>query len=204
MNTISTSLLVAACIFAGGIGGLYLHRVLPREHLTKETLDVIKLGTGMLSVLASLVLGLLIATAKTSHDFTDLAIRNYAAELALLNEALRDYGGPAAVSRDLLREYIEAFKLQGWPPDGKRPLIVEDEKTRVLLEQVRELIRATEAGRRRATCAAGRGGRHPHGPAAPALATDRAAGAERAGCGPGGAGVVDHRDFYELWTECAA
>ena len=69
--------------------------------------------TGMLSVLASLVLGLLIATAKTSHDSTDLAIRNYAAELALLNEALRDYGGPASVPRDLLREYIEAFERQG-------------------------------------------------------------------------------------------
>src|SRR3954451_6435150 len=98
MNTISTSLLVAACIFAGGMGGLYLHRVLPRQHLTRDTLDVIKLGTGMLSVLASLVLGLLIATAKTSHDSADLAVRNYAAELALLNEALRDYGGPASVS----------------------------------------------------------------------------------------------------------
>ena len=75
--------------------------------------------TGMLSVLASLVLGLLIATAKTSHDSTDLAIRNFAAELALLNEALRDYGGPASVPRDLLREYIEAFERQGWPRDGK-------------------------------------------------------------------------------------
>src|SRR5208282_4616830 len=39
MNTISTSLLVAACIFSGGVGGLYLHRLLPREHLTRETLD---------------------------------------------------------------------------------------------------------------------------------------------------------------------
>jgi hypothetical protein len=144
MGTISISLLVAACILAGGVGGLYLHRVLPREHLTRETLDVIKLGTGMLSVLASLVLGLLIATAKSTHDATDLAIRNYAAELALLNEALRDYGGPASVPRDRLREYIEAFKQQGWPGDGKSPLIAENEKTRALLEQVRDSIRALQ------------------------------------------------------------
>jgi hypothetical protein len=144
MNTIIVSLLVAACIFCGGIGGLYFHRILPGAHLTRETLDVVKLGTGMLSVLASLVLGLLIATAKTSHDATDLAIRNYAAELALLNEALRDYGGQASVPRDLLREYVEAFEQQGWPSDGKRPLIVEDEKTRVLLEKVRDAIRALQ------------------------------------------------------------
>ena len=50
---------MAGCIFAGGIIGLHLHRVLPKAHLTKDVLDVIKLGTGMLSVLASLVLGLL-------------------------------------------------------------------------------------------------------------------------------------------------
>jgi hypothetical protein len=124
------------------VGGLYLHRLLPRAHLTKETLDVIKLGTGMLSVLASLVLGLLIATAKSSRDSTDLAIRNYAAELALLNEALRDYGGSASTPRDLLREYVEAFKQQGWPSDGKRPMIAEDRTTRVLLEGVRDSIRA--------------------------------------------------------------
>src|SRR3954453_13946592 len=115
MSTILASLAIAGCIFTGGMIGLHLHRVLPRHHLTRDTLDVIKLGTGMLSVLASLVLGLLIATAKTSHDSADLAVRNYAAELALLNEALRDYGGPAAVPRDLLRAYTEAFKQQAWP-----------------------------------------------------------------------------------------
>jgi hypothetical protein len=142
MNSISASLLVAACIFGGGVGGLYLHRVLPEGHLTRETQDVIKLGAGMLSVLASLVLGLLIATAKTSYDATDLAIRNYAAELALLNETLRDYGGVASVPRDLLRDYTRGFLQEGWPRDGKRPAIGDDETTRVLLEHVREAIRA--------------------------------------------------------------
>jgi hypothetical protein len=142
MNSITTSLLIAACIFAGGMGGLFLHRILPRGHLTRETQDVIRLGVGMLSVLASLVLGLLIATAKTSYDSTDLAIRKYAAEVALLNETLRDYGGAASVPRDLLRDYTEAFLHDGWPRDGKRPAIVENETTRVLLEHVREAIRA--------------------------------------------------------------
>src|SRR5271166_5649096 len=99
MSTITISLLVAACIFAGGLAGLYLNRVLPPQHLTKETQDVVRLGIGMLSVLASLVLGLLIATAKNSYDATDHLVRNYAAELSLLNEMLRDYGGNAAMPR---------------------------------------------------------------------------------------------------------
>jgi hypothetical protein len=96
----------------------------------------------MLSVLASLVLGLLIATAKSSYDSTDRAIRSYAAELALLNEALRDYGGDASVPHDLLRNYIERLLQDGWPKGGGRPAILEDEEARLLLEHVREAIRA--------------------------------------------------------------
>lgn len=139
MNSITAGLLVAVCIFSGGIGGLYLHRFLPRDHLTRETQDVVKLGVGMLSVLASLVLGLLIATAKTSYDTTDQSIRNYAAELALLNETLRDYGGSASVPRNLLRDYTKGFLVQGWQKHGA---LDEEETTRVLLEHVRESIRA--------------------------------------------------------------
>ncbi len=142
MNTITISLLVALCIFAGGMAGLYLHRIVPGHHLTKDTQDVVRLGVGMLSVLASLVLGLLIATAKTSYDATDHAIRDYAAELALLNETLRDYGGPASVPRDVLRDYTERLLHDGWPTTGANAAGFQDDETEVLLEHVREAIRA--------------------------------------------------------------
>ncbi len=46
--------------------------------MSKESRDVVLLGTGMLSVLASLVLGLLIATAKSSYDTKDTSVRTYA------------------------------------------------------------------------------------------------------------------------------
>jgi hypothetical protein len=142
LNPITVSVLVSACIFAGGIAGLLLHRVLPQTHLTKETQDVIRLGSGMLSVLASLVLGLLIATAKSSYDSTGQAIRNYAAELALLNETLRDYGSAASAPRDLLRTYTRDFLAEGWPQDGRQSVIADNAATRALLERVREAIRA--------------------------------------------------------------
>jgi hypothetical protein len=142
MNSITAGLLVSACIFAGGFVGMQMHRIIPRTHLTRDTQDVIRLGVGMLSVLASLVLGLLIATAKTSYDSADLAIRNYAAEMALLNETFRDYGSGASASRDLLRDYTHAFLHEGWPHDSRRSVIGEDEKSRLLLEHVREAIRA--------------------------------------------------------------
>jgi hypothetical protein len=141
MNPITASLMVAVCVFAGGVVGLCLHRLLPPHHQTKETQEVVKLCTGMLSVLASLVLGLLIATAKTSYDSTDRAIRTYAAELGLLNETLRDYGGEASMPRDLLRRYTERLLQDGWSKKPDKPAAFEDDESRKLLEQVRGAIR---------------------------------------------------------------
>jgi hypothetical protein len=141
MSTVIVSLLVAFIIFCGGVAGLYLHRVVPPSHLTRETQDVIRLGIGMISVLSSLVLGLLIATAKGSYDISDQAVRHYAAELALLNETLRDYGGASSVPRDLLRKYTEGLLADIWPTNGSVPH-VSDQRTGLLMEHVREQVRA--------------------------------------------------------------
>jgi hypothetical protein len=143
LTSIVVSLLVSACVFVGGIVGLNLPRVLPRDHLTKETQDVVRLGTGMISVLASLVLGLLVATAKGSFDTTDQAVRAYAAEIALLNETLRDYGSGAARPHGTLRQYTEKLLQNRWPKNGE-PMPVEmwNDMGGALLERVREEIRA--------------------------------------------------------------
>jgi hypothetical protein len=142
LDAISTSLVVAGCIFLGGLAGLTLHRVLPETHLTRETQDVVRLGTGMLSVLASLVLGLLIATAKTSFDTTDGEIRSYGADLILLAETFRDYGPDAAAPAAVLREYTQRLLQDDWPASGARRFVAEDVEAGALMEHVRERIRA--------------------------------------------------------------
>jgi Protein of unknown function (DUF4239) len=142
LDAIVTSLLVVSCIFGGGLVGLNLHRVLPEAHLTRETQDVVRLGTGMLSVLASLVLGLLIATAKTSFDTTDGEIRSYGADLILLAETFRDYGNDAGVPAEVLRQYTQRLLQDDWPAIGERAFVAEDVQAGTLMEHVREAIRA--------------------------------------------------------------
>ena len=90
MDALTTSLLVAVAVFLSSLVGLSLHRVVPEGHLSQETRSVILLGTGTLSLLASLVLGLLVSTAKSSYDATETRIQNYAAEL---HSAGRDAAG---------------------------------------------------------------------------------------------------------------
>ena len=141
MRSIIISILVAACVFSGSLFGLFMHRILRPIHLTKESQDAVRLGVGMLSVLSSLVLGLLIATAKTPYDTSDNAVRRYAAELALLNETLRDYGGDAAVPKDLLRRYTVTLLNDVWPTAGGPPNLSDEASSR-LMEQVREAVRA--------------------------------------------------------------
>jgi len=146
MTAIMLGVIASARVFASALIGLLLHRRLPEPHLTKETQDVVKLGTGMVSVLSSLVLALLIATAKTSHDTTDHRIRSYAADLILLNETLRDYGADAAIPRDLLRRYTKLALESTWPTNNGTLLRVEDQQAGLLLENVREAIRALKPG----------------------------------------------------------
>ena len=151
MSAVIIGLLVAACIFAAGIGAMWLHRVLPQDQLSKETQDVVRLGTGMLSVLASLVLGLLIATAKTSYDTTDHEIRSFAADLILLNETLRDYGGAAAVPQSRLRQFTRQMLEDIWPAANDHKALRDNPSTGDQLEHVREAIRALtplDAGQR--------------------------------------------------------
>lgn len=141
MTATFLSAIVAAVIFSGALIGFALPRVLPEQHLSKETLDAIRLGTGMLSVLASLVLGLLVATVKTSFDATDSAVRSYAADLIVLDETLRDYGNGALPIRRSVRDYTSRLLTDVWLA-GDHPYLTENRQAGEALEQVREQIRA--------------------------------------------------------------
>ena len=151
MNAAVVGLSVAACVFAGGLAGLRLHRVLPQAHLTKETQEVVRLATSMLSVLTSLVLGLLIATAKGTSDAVDHEMRGHAADLIVLDGALRDYGGDAAAARALLRRYTDRTVQDVWQRPGDPQAALDDVPAGALLDQVRQAVRALspdDAGQR--------------------------------------------------------
>ncbi|MBC9206100.1 DUF4239 domain-containing protein [Roseomonas aerophila] len=145
MGALLVGLLVTACVFAGGVLGLNLHRLLPRHHLTKETQDVIRLGSSTISVLASLVFGLLIATAKTTYDTADRELRAYAADLSLLDRALRHGGPDAAAPRELLRQSTARTIQDLWPASDASSAGLDDASASVMLEQTAEAIRGLTA-----------------------------------------------------------
>ena len=132
--------IVFACVFAGSMVGLWLNSWLPENHRSAGSHDAIKLGTGMISVLASLVLGLLTASIKNSFDTTDGQICTFAANLILLNETLRDYGPDASNARKLLHDYTAQAIEDQWPQEGGRRVRMEDAGSGRLLHDARLAI----------------------------------------------------------------
>jgi hypothetical protein len=144
MTSITISAIIFGCVLAGGLCGLFLHPFLPTHHRTKETQDVVRLGTGMLSVLATLVLGLLTATAKSSFDTTDQDLRRYAAELIETGQILQNYGPETAPIRDLLRRYTGHVIEDNWGPENVHRTTAEDSEAGMLLNQAHAALLALD------------------------------------------------------------
>jgi hypothetical protein len=76
----------------------------------------------MVSLLAVLVLGLLVATAKNKFDTTNQLTEEFAAKLMLINRELVNYGPEANPERSLLRKYTIARIAAAWPGEaGPKP-----------------------------------------------------------------------------------
>ncbi|MGO9018671.1 MAG: hypothetical protein ACLQVJ_10015 [Syntrophobacteraceae bacterium] len=121
MNPTLVALVVFVFVFGGTLLGMYLRIVIPEHHLSEDSKDVIKLGMGLIATIAALVLGLVIASARTSHDEQDAAIKHIAAKIMLLDRQLALYGPETKESRDLLRHIIAKKIDELWPKERSQP-----------------------------------------------------------------------------------
>ena len=118
MSFITVSLIVFACVFGGAMLGMLLHSVLPNHHLSSESKDIVKLGMGMVATMSALVLGLLVASAKGAYEAQRAELTQMAANLAVLDRVLANYGPETKEARTLLRETVVRALDQLWNEDG--------------------------------------------------------------------------------------
>jgi hypothetical protein len=146
MSATVTSLVVACGVFLAGYCALVFFPKLPTHHRTNETRDVVRLGIGIVSLLTSLVLGLLIASAKSTFDATDSQMRAYAADFIVLDQVLRNYGPEADGVRNVLRVYVDRAIRSIWPEEAAGPALpVEDEMAGNMLDRVMQSVLALKA-----------------------------------------------------------
>jgi hypothetical protein len=98
------ALAVAIAVFAGGVIGLLLQRILPETSTTGGPRDMIGAVVGLLTLLAALTMGLLIWTAYGVYAGQNAAIQSLAAKALQLDLALADYGPDAKDLRLQLRD----------------------------------------------------------------------------------------------------
>ena len=83
-----------------------LRNALSEDHLREDVRDVIKLSTGLIGTMAALVLGLLIASAKSSYDTKSTQIKQITTNIIQLDLDLERYGADAQNVRIALRSAI--------------------------------------------------------------------------------------------------
>src|SRR5450631_2172483 len=118
MNPLLISLLVFAVIFGGALVGMMVRPLLSEHHLQPDSRDVVKMATGLIGTLAALVLGLLIASAKSSFDQKTNQVRQMTATVILLDDLLMQYGPEATHLRNLLRQSIQPLANRIWHEEG--------------------------------------------------------------------------------------
>jgi hypothetical protein len=118
MSSITIGLIVLSCVFGGALLGFLLHAVLPQHHLSSETKDIVKLGMGLVGTMSALVLGLLVASAKSSYDTQSAELTQLSANIALLDRGLALYGPETKETRALLRDFFVRFHNQMWSKDA--------------------------------------------------------------------------------------
>jgi hypothetical protein len=150
LSALQISFIVFACVLGSAVLGMLLRSVLPEHHVNEDSKYIFKSGMGLLATLAALVLGLLIASAKSSFDSKQDEIKEGAAKIILLDRTLRHYGPEADPARAVLRRltaaqtdltWIENRVQVGVPSRG--PLAGIEE----VQERLRALVPASDAQR---------------------------------------------------------
>ena len=120
MNSVTISLVVFACVIAGALIGLLFGAVLPPDHLSGDSKDVVKLGMGLVGTMTAILLGLLVASAKSFYDTQSSELTEMSAKVILLDRVLAHYGPEAKEARDLLHGAVARILDTMWHQGGRQ------------------------------------------------------------------------------------
>lgn len=125
MTPFSIGMLVFASTFGAALAGIALRARLPIHHLNNDSQATVAVGIGLIATMTALVLGLVTASAKSSYDVLDSAVKQTAADVMTLDRTLARYGPESAAIRAALRDSIVVAIAKSWPQSGPQ---VADEK----------------------------------------------------------------------------
>lgn len=137
MSEVEIASIVFACVFGSALFGLFLRGALPADHLSPESKDVVKLGTGLIATMAALVLSLLISSAQAKFNQVDAELVQNAARVVSLDRILADYGPETNEIREQMkRTYAARIELL-FPGDGSHDGTLDTPEAVIGTESIR-------------------------------------------------------------------
>jgi len=146
MTSLAIASIAFGCIFGGVLLGVLLRSILPKHHIQDESKDTIKMGAGLIATMAALVLGLLVASAKSSFDTLNDGVKQFGAKLITLDRALAGYGPETKQMRDTMRQNIVTLNELIWPTGKTATVNIAAVEGSSGMEDIQNQIRELKPG----------------------------------------------------------
>lgn len=125
MSATAIGLVVFALVFGSAMLAMHVHRALPEHHLSTDSKDVVKLGIALIATMSALVLGLLIASAKSAFDTRSNQLVQASADIIMLDRALARFGPETKDARSLLQRSVAGTVERFWPAEGAKVIAID-------------------------------------------------------------------------------
>ena len=149
MSSLAVACIVFGCVFTGALLGMFFRTLVPEKHLSSDTQDVVKLGIALIATMAALVLGLLVASAKSTYDTRRTQLLQVSADIILLDRVLANYGPETQDARVMLQRSVAAVLEQFWPANRARLVTIDRSASSVesVYDKIQRLAPRSDAQR---------------------------------------------------------
>jgi hypothetical protein len=142
MSSIAVSSISFAFVFGGALIGMYLRTVVPKDHLSDESRDVVKMGMGLVATMSALVLSLVISSAKNSFDTLNNDTTRISSKIIMLDRTLASFGPESKEARDVLRNSVASVvdRMDSTVSLNSSQLRVSTREVNSLAEKIQDLL----------------------------------------------------------------
>ena len=138
MGEVLVGAAIFACLAGASLVSLMVHERFPAHHRQDDTGAVVRLAANLFVVMSSLVLSLMINSAKNTFEAIDGNVHAFASDLILLDRTLRRYGPEADSARQSLTAYVQ--RVVDTSAADSDTTVVPNRLSELLLNQVGDIL----------------------------------------------------------------
>ncbi|WP_246687592.1 DUF4239 domain-containing protein [Mesorhizobium sp. B3-1-7] len=138
MGEVLVGTAIFACLAGASLVSLMVHERFPAHHLRDDTSAVVRLAANLFVVMSSLMLGLMINSAKNTFESINGNVHTFATEIILLDRTLRHYGPEADSARQSLAAYVQ--RVVDTSTADSDTTVVPNRLSELLLYQVGDIL----------------------------------------------------------------